>query len=78
MRNGTFVLNGLALGGWSPFGDGPAHEVDEFSDARPLEVAEMVHVRRVRQYHRVGSFRVAFQQNTEKGYQIQNGLKYEK
>ena len=48
MRNGTFVLNGLALGGWSPFGDGPAHEDDEFPDARPLEVAEVADVRRAR------------------------------
>lgn len=62
IRNGTFVLNGLALVGRGTFPYGPAHEDDEFSDAGPLEVAEMAHVRSVCEDHRIGwSIRVAFQ-----------------
>lgn len=55
------MLDGLALAGRGPLGDGPAHEDDEFPDAGPLEVAEVADVRRVGQDDRVGSLRVAFQ-----------------
>lgn len=61
-RNGTFVLNGLALVGRGALPYGPAHEDDEFFDAGPLEVAEVAHVRSVCEDHRIGrSVRVAFQ-----------------
>lgn len=55
------MLDGLALAGRGPLGDGPAHEDDEFPDAGPLEVAEVADVRRVGQDDRVGSLGVAFQ-----------------
>lgn len=44
-RIGTFVLDGLALAGRSPFGDGPTDEYDEFPNAGSLEVSKMAHVR---------------------------------
>lgn len=46
-RSGTFVLNGLALGGRGTAGDGASDEEDEFFDAGPLEIAEVADVQRV-------------------------------
>lgn len=55
------MLNRLALGGWGTLGDGASDENYELLDAGPLEVAEMAHVRRVRQYDRIRPFRDALQ-----------------
>lgn len=55
------MLDGLTLTGRGPFGDGAANEDDEFLDAGPLEVAEMAGIGGVGQYDRVGSFRIALE-----------------
>lgn len=55
------MLNRLTLARRGAFGDGAADEDDEFLDAGPLEIPEVAHVRRIRQNDRVGSFRLAFQ-----------------
>uniref|UniRef100_A0A2P2KN28 VAMP-like protein YKT61 n=1 Tax=Rhizophora mucronata TaxID=61149 RepID=A0A2P2KN28_RHIMU len=55
------MLDRLALAGRGPVGDGAADENNEFLDTGPLEETEMAHVRRVRQYNRIRSVRVALQ-----------------
>jgi hypothetical protein len=55
------VLDGLTLGGRGAPGDGTRDEDDELLHARPLEVLEVAHVQRLRQYHRIQPLRTALQ-----------------
>lgn len=57
----TFVLDRLTLAGRCSFGDSTPDEDDEFLDAGPLKIPEVAHIGGVRQNDRVGSFRLALQ-----------------
>lgn len=54
------MLDGLALALRGAFGNRATHKNDELLDAGALEVAEVAYLGSIRQYHRIGSIRVAF------------------
>lgn len=62
----TFVLDGLSLRGRGASGNSATDEDDEFLNAGPLEVSEMADIRSIGQIYRVGSIRVALQ-NQQRG-----------
>lgn len=55
------MLDGLSLRRRSAFGDGATDEEDEFLDAGPLKVAEVADIQSIRKENRVGSVRVALE-----------------
>lgn len=55
------MLNGLTLVRWGTLSNGSTNETDELPNAWSLKVTEMTHIGGVGQYNRIGSFRVAFQ-----------------